>query len=255
MLGQPQRLRAGPEEQPAEQPADRQPAEQPDAPACRARRRPASRPTPADRGGAGGGHRDGERRRTGRPARRSAPPPRSARTGPRPRESSSSVGSPTCTSEASTGSVGASAAPSSSAAAGARPAHHQPSSATAAMVSGIAIASSRQVDDQRRQPSGRSSFSPAPISATITPTSVRCSVIHGCASGSGTGRPRGSAKTSMPRPRNAIGMDSGAALEQPRQQGGEQRAHARHGVREVDDGHPQCLPGIGRPRHSILGRG
>ena len=38
---------------------------------------------------------------------------------------------------------------------------------------GIAIASSRQVDDHRRQLNGRSIFSPAPISATITPISVR----------------------------------------------------------------------------------
>ena len=94
-------------------------------------------------------------------------------------ESSTSVGSPTCTSAASTGSVGASAAPSSSAAAGTSPAHHQPSSATAAMHSGIAIASSRQVDDHRGQLNGRSIFSPAPISATITPISVRWVVSSG----------------------------------------------------------------------------
>ena len=63
----------------------------------------------------------------------------------RPRRSSmSSVsGSPTWTSEASTGSVGASTAPSSRATAGASPATHQPSTATPRMVSGIVTPSSR----------------------------------------------------------------------------------------------------------------
>ena len=59
-------------------------------------------------------------------------------------------GPPTCTSEASTGSVGESTAPSSRAVAGARPSAAQPTSATAATLSGSVMTSSRQVCDHRR---------------------------------------------------------------------------------------------------------
>ena len=131
---------------------------------------------------------------------------------------SSTSWSPVCgpatwTSEASTGSVGASAAPSSSAAAGARPAV-QPSSATRAIVTGMPIARSRHVAAHRSQLfrsrglSGRSSARPTPIRATSTTSSVTCSMAARLVWGS-SGRPSGSGvrPMSMPTPTSTIGAE------------------------------------------------
>ena len=99
---------------------------------------------------------------------------------PKRTSSSSPVpGGPTWTSAARTGSVGASSAARSSAEAMGRPSPPQPSRAMAAMVKGMVMPSSRQVGAQERTPSGRSSFSPAPISATITTSSLARSVTLG----------------------------------------------------------------------------
>ncbi len=81
-------------------------------------------------------------------------------------------GGPVCTSAASTGSVGESAAPSNRLAAQPRPRKDRPISIMPQMVSGIAMRSRRQVEAQRRQPKGRSRRSPAPINAMMTTASV-----------------------------------------------------------------------------------
>ena len=107
-------------------------------------------------------------------------------------------GPATCTSEASTGSVGASTAPSSSAAAGASPAH-QPSSATARDAQrhrdGEQPPGRRPAAPASRGPgacSGRSRARPTPISATSTVSSVTCSMAARLACGSsGIGRAAG----------------------------------------------------------------
>ena len=119
------------------------------------------------------------------------------------------AGSPTCTSPARTGSVGASAAPSSSAPAGARPSSRSPSRKPAAMVSGIATPSRRQVDCQRSQPGGLSRPRPAPIREMMTVTSARCSTTTGCWPGRASNGTPGSSPPMPPRPRNTIGSDSG----------------------------------------------
>ena len=124
--------------------------------------------------------------------------------------SGSSVGSATCTSVASTGSVGATAAASSTAAATPNPRNAQPRNAVATMVSGMAIPSIRQVEDQRRQPIGRFSANPAPISEMITHSSVRCRVKLWCSRGSGSGSGPTTAKVSAPAARNTIGNEIGA---------------------------------------------
>ncbi len=98
--------------------------------------------------------------------------------------SSSSPGGPTPMSPASTGSVGASAAPSSSAAAAGRASSQAPSSATSAIVIGIANTSRRTTELQSRSVSGRSSFSPAENSAMISAASARCSISSASAIGS-----------------------------------------------------------------------
>ncbi len=105
--------------------------------------------------------------------------PASAVSVKRTSSSSPVPGGPTCTSPASTGSVGASAAPSSSAAASDRPRPQCPMAAMARMQSGMASASSRQVAAQARRPTRRSSFSPAPVSATMTTNSVSRSASFG----------------------------------------------------------------------------
>ena len=87
-------------------------------------------------------------------------------------------------SPASTGSVGASAAPSSSAAAAGRASSQAPSSATSAIVIGIANTSRRATELQSRSVSGRSSFSPAENSAMISAASARCSISSASAIGS-----------------------------------------------------------------------
>ena len=66
-----------------------------------------------------------------------------------------------------------------------RPSRPQPRSAMAAIDSGMATPSSRQVTAQRRHPIGVSSLSPAPISETMTRNSVTRSVTSGCSCGSG----------------------------------------------------------------------
>jgi hypothetical protein len=66
------------------------------------------------------------------------------------------------------------------------------------MVSGMVIARSRQVPAHARQPILRSSFRPAPMSATMTPISVRYSVSSLSSNGSGSWKPSGSEKTSQP---------------------------------------------------------
>ena len=86
--------------------------------------------------------------------------------------SSSSPGGPTPTSPASTGSVGASAAASTIAAPSDRPMTCVPKTATATIVSGIAINSNRPTPLQAAGSSSRSSFSPVPNNATITANSA-----------------------------------------------------------------------------------
>ncbi len=86
------------------------------------------------------------------------------------------------------------------AAAGTSPIAHQPSSAAAAIVNGIEIASSRHVDVHPERLGGRSSFNPAPINATTTPSSVSRSTRTPYSSGSTTGRPLGTEKTVIPKP-------------------------------------------------------
>ena len=86
--------------------------------------------------------------------------------------SSSSPGGPTPTSPASTGSVGASTAASTIAAPSDRPMTWVPKTATAAIVSGIAISSRRPTPCQAANRSSRSSLSPVPNSATITANSA-----------------------------------------------------------------------------------
>ena len=119
----------------------------------------------------------------------------------RPKRTSSSAsppGGPTCTSAARTGSVGARTAPSRSAAAGASPAAHQPRMATPAMVSGIASTSNRRVVRHDAHPMVRSIFRPAPMSDTITASSVIRSTTSPSASGSAAGSRSGRAKTAIP---------------------------------------------------------
>ena len=87
-------------------------------------------------------------------------------------------------SPASTGSVGARQAPSSTAAAAESPSSCEPSSATSPIVTGIANSSSRAVEPQDPQVSGRSSFRPAENSAMITAISVRWSISETSATGS-----------------------------------------------------------------------
>lgn len=113
--------------------------------------------------------------------------------------SSSLPGGPTCTSLASTGSVGASAAPSRRAEAGTSPAAHQPSMATPPIVRGMARISSRHVVRHDDQPTWRSILSPAPISDTITASSVSRSTTSPSARGSIVGRRSGRANTAIPR--------------------------------------------------------
>ncbi|GAB3271458.1 hypothetical protein GCM10027426_06450 [Microbacterium lacusdiani] len=71
------------------------------------------------------------------------------------------------------------------------------------------IPSSRHVVDHVRHANLRLIASPAPISDTITQTSVMCSASSGCAIGSGSGRPGKSAKAPMPAATNTMGMDTG----------------------------------------------
>ncbi|GAA1416413.1 hypothetical protein GCM10009601_08200 [Streptomyces thermospinosisporus] len=77
------------------------------------------------------------------------------------------------------------------------------------MVSGMVIPSCRQVARQRRGPKGRFRVSPAPISDTITHTSVRCSTHTRSDTGSISGSGTGSSWMPTPQSRNTRGRDSG----------------------------------------------
>ena len=77
------------------------------------------------------------------------------------------------------------AAPSSSAIGRANPRPQTPRNATAPMVSGMAMANSRQVTAQLLRPGGRSSFSPQPIRLMMTTSSVSFSVAVSQVRGSG----------------------------------------------------------------------
>jgi hypothetical protein len=109
-----------------------------------------------------------------------------------------SVGGVACTSDASTGSVGATTAPSRTAVAPSMPRVTFPTAAVATMVSGITTASRRHVEAHARRSNGRSIFSPAPISATMTNSSVMRSATSGFARGSGGAGPTGSPKRTTP---------------------------------------------------------
>ncbi len=117
--------------------------------------------------------------------------------------SASSPGGPTPMSPASTGSVGARTAPSSTAAPSERPITWDANSAMPAMVSGIAIASSRTTEPHSRQRRLRSSFSPDENSAKISATSARCSSTSASLTGSIHSMSRSwiAAAAAAPRPR------------------------------------------------------
>ena len=121
--------------------------------------------------------------------------------------SGSTVGSPTCTSDARTGSVGARAAPSSIALAAPSPSPQTPNAAPATIVNGMASNTRRQLLAQLRHPTRRSIFNPAPISATITPSSVKRSVTSTLEVGSGESKSRGNRKTTTPSATSTIGND------------------------------------------------
>jgi hypothetical protein len=109
---------------------------------------------------------------------------------------SRSIGPPTWTSSASTGSVGARTAPSRMAPAAVIPISHVPSSATPMMVSGIATASSRIGVRQPRQVSARSSFTPAPNRETMTASSA--ARLNSAASSIGSYQAKPMARRSSP---------------------------------------------------------
>ena len=98
-------------------------------------------------------------------------------------------------SPARTGSVGASAAPSTIAAPSESPSTAVPNSATAPIVSGMAMASRRATEPHERQRSGRSSFRPAENSAMITASSAARSTVW--ASSTGSSQPRFSTPTAI----------------------------------------------------------
>ncbi len=123
--------------------------------------------------------------------------------------SSSSVGSPTRTSAASTGSVGASRAPTRSAVATGQSKSHQVSAAVAATVRGRGMPRSRHGPAQERSPKRRFSASPAPMRETITQISVTCSTQTRSATGSSSGIGRGSRPDRAPTARNTMGIESG----------------------------------------------
>jgi hypothetical protein len=78
------------------------------------------------------------------------------------------------------------------------------------MESGMATASRRQVIDQVRHPKGRSSFSPAPVRATMTTSSVSRSVTSGWTSGWGTSA-LDKLKTAKPKATQNMGRESGSS--------------------------------------------
>ena len=78
-----------------------------------------------------------------------------------------------------------------------------PNSATPAIVSGIASASSRVTEPHSRQRSGRSSFSPDENSAKISATSATCSITFASSNGSSQAMSNTwiAAAATAPRPR------------------------------------------------------
>ena len=131
----------------------------------------------------------------------------------------------------------------------------QPSRATTTMDNGIVMASSRQVVAHRRQPTGRSRARPAPISATITHTSVRCTVTVPCSNGLGSGSPSNTAKTTIPAVRNDHRHRHGHPAQGSGQHGREQRGQAADSEEPGEDVHLRCLPQCRRgraPRSAVL---
>lgn len=114
---------------------------------------------------------------------------------------------------ARTGSVGARAAPSRSAAARPSPRIDQPRNAIPAIVRGMAMPRRRHDDSQPRQLTGRSSFRPAPIRATMITNSVRRSVSIRFSSGfTPTSGENGDQTKRTPIPMQTIGSESGSFL-------------------------------------------
>jgi hypothetical protein len=123
------------------------------------------------------------------------------------------LGGPTCTSLASTGSVGASAAPSRRAAAAPRPRREWPSQARARIVSGMENARSRQVMRQESSAKGRSILRPAPMSEIMITASVNRSVSWRCSWGRGPAPgTSGMENTSAPKATQKIGKESGSSF-------------------------------------------
>ena len=105
--------------------------------------------------------------------------------------------------------MGAITAPSRTAAASGSPNTEAPSTAISTTVSGMVMASSRQVVIQLRQPTRRDIFNPAPVSETITTSSVSRSATSSSAPGLGPSSPSGNAKSTMPAATAIIGIDRG----------------------------------------------
>jgi len=78
------------------------------------------------------------------------------------------------------------------------------------MVNGMAMASRRTVVDQLRQPTGRSSFSPAPIRLMMTTSSVSRSVAVSQVRGSGLNDSRPVLNTRMPTATHRMARVSGS---------------------------------------------
>jgi len=147
---------------------------------------------------------------------------------------SSVTGSLTCTSLASTGSVGASAAASSRAAAAPSPEAPPADDGHSDDREGHVIPSSRHVVDQVRQANLRLIARPAPIRDTITQSSVMCSASSGCAIGSGSGI------RLVEREGAHAGRDEhhGHGYGHPAQQARQERRHqGRDARREVQQAH------------------
>ena len=103
-------------------------------------------------------------------------------------------------SPASTGSVGASIAPSTIAAPSESPITPVPNRTTAPIVSGIATTSRRATPPHDSRFRGRSSFSPVPNRAMITASSVSRSISDSSASGSTQSMPASWMTTAAPAP-------------------------------------------------------
>jgi len=117
--------------------------------------------------------------------------------------------------------VGANAAPSSKDEPAPSPSTPIPRTQVPRIASGIPMASNRHVacqrrhDAQDRNDSGRSKASPTPINATITVSSVRCSMAAGFVVGS-TSKPCGSGMDPMPKPTRTRTMGADSATRRSR---------------------------------------